>query len=162
MYKVVLKNGVSFWDEKTQTNLDNSKKERVFDDEFIENHDMSEIELAIAVNTLSKVEMDSPSDEGDEIEEEVVVEGDQDEKESQVTEDGIEEEVIDETEEDKEESVEDNKEIPKEEEETDTLVELTEDGEPRCQKVKKDGSQCEYVAKYPEDEPQFCGLHKED
>lgn len=57
------------------------------------------------------------------------------------------------------------KEAPKEEnKDNEPEIELeatTEDGDPRCQEIKSDGEQCKNAAKYPEDNPIYCGTHKD-
>jgi len=125
---------------KTKTNLSKSKNSRTFTDEELENLDMSNIKFAISVNVLKKYDVElieevEPLKEG-----EVLNIGDSDDKE-------IEETLA---------------EIPTVDTNSEEIIfqAFTESGEPRCQAITGDGSQCEHAAKYPEDDPIYCGIHK--
>ena len=62
----------------------------------------------------------------------------------------------------KKEKVEENnqEDISTEESTEEKLEKVTSERKPRCQEIKSDGSQCTYDAKYPEDNPKYCGIHK--
>jgi hypothetical protein len=126
MYKVILDSGQSFWDEKTKTNLSLSDKSRVFDDDFIENHDMSNIEYAINVGVLKKVDVNTV----------------------------VKEETIDgEPEKELDKEYPDYKKVLEEEEEN--TIEPS-----QCQATTTSGDQCQNTAKYPEDDPKYCHIHR--
>lgn len=135
MYKVTLNKGTSYYDPKTNTNLKLSKKSRTFTDEELERLDMENIEFAINVNVLKKTKVDA---------EEVL----QEETEE------VKNETI------KEPMKEETEEVLQEEEPG--LKEFTDDGDPRCQEITGSGNQCKNAAKYPEEEPTYCGTHKKD
>ena len=130
MYKVILQSQ-AYWDEETRTHLTNSNKTRIFSDEFIENNDMSNIESAIDVGVLKKVEIDKKDKK--------------DEKEN------VKEETIEE-ENEVEDGYKDFKKVIEEEE--------SKPDEDQCQATTTSGEQCRNEAKYPEDDPKYCGVHK--
>jgi hypothetical protein len=135
MYKVTLNKGTSYFDPKTNTSLKLSKKTRTFSDEELERLDMENIEFAINVNVLKKTEVDA----------EEVVQEETNEVKQEVTEEPVKEET---------------EEVLQEEELA--LEEFTDDGDPRCQEITGSGSQCKNAAKYPEEDPKYCGTHKKD
>ena len=135
MYKVTLNKGTSYFDPKTNTNLKLSKKTRTFSKEELERLDMKNIEFAIQVNVLKKVETDEPMNE---------------KTEEPVNE--VAEKPVNEPEKEPE-----TEEADKESE----LEEFTDDGDLRCVEITGSGTQCKNAAKYPEEDPKYCGTHKD-
>ena len=128
----------AFWDPKSRTHLTVSSNKRLFTEDEIENVDLSNIVSGINSGVLTKIS-DKKEENDVKTDEDILDEEQENEEELDITTD---EEETDEEETDEE------------------LVSLTEDGEPRCQEIKKDGTQCTLDAKYPEDDPKYCGIHK--
>lgn len=149
-YKIVLRRGTAYYDPKTKIHLTRRKPSFYCDDEFLENHDMSSIESAIGDKVLKKLggedlKIEEKKEETSSLEE--ISQKSLENKEEEI----IEEEVIEE----KEEVIE--KEVI---EEDNGLEALQEDGDPRCQAITGSKVQCDNTAKYPEDNPIYCGIHK--
>ena len=125
MYKVVLNKGQAYNDDKTRTHLTLSEPSRTFSDDFIEDNNMGNIEYAINVGVLRKVEPDTVVEE----------EKDGGEPESEI-----------------EKEYPDYKKVLEEEEYS---IEPN-----QCQATTNSGDQCQNTAKYPEDDPKYCHLHK--
>lgn len=134
MYKVTLNKGTSYYDPKTNTNLKLSSKTKTFSDEDIERLDMTNIEFAISVNVLKKTDL--------------------------AAEEPVQEETEEVKQEETDEPVKEETEEVLQEEESD-LEEFTDDGDPRCQEITGSGNQCKNAAKYPEEDPLYCGTHKD-
>ena len=154
---------------------------RVFSDEEIETLDMKGILRGVRLGTLKRedIKVEKPAEKDVEpIDESAAVKDKEESKKS--AEEPTEKkkapaEESTESEEDKKaeestESEEDkkNEEEPAEEdfseeekEEENEFEELTDDGEPRCQAPKSDGTQCTFTAKEPEGEPIYCGRHSD-
>jgi len=151
VYKVVLNKGTAYFDPKTRTNLFKSKNFRTFTAEELKNYDMSNIYFAVSVGILKEYgsrEVKEDTRIVEPVEETIQKETLETEElpEETATEEEITEDVIEETE---------------EAAETTTLEAFTADGRPRCQSLKNDNeTQCANAAKYPEDNPIYCGAHK--
>lgn len=165
MFKIVLEKGNRYWDPYTSTHLKRSNREETFTDEDIENYDMSNIEYAVQVGVLRKIELDQDTEsESESSEEELKTEPMSiEDEEDKVTTDEVELKV---EEVDTEKNVEDEKTSDETEEDTSEEIEvelLNEDEEEefdRCQAKTSSGSQCKNEAKYPEDNPMYCHIHK--
>lgn len=136
MFKVTLNKGTSYYDPKTNTNLKLSSKTRVFEDEEIERFDMENIEFAVSVGVLLKADAEKEAEED--------VKNEKTDEVVNIETDEVLNEDADET-----------------QAEEESLEELTDDGDPRCQEITGSGTQCKNAAKYPKEEPKYCGTHKD-
>lgn len=164
MYAVYINRGYAYFDEKTRTHLTRSNPKRVFTDEELATLDMSGIERGIRLGTLRKEEITVSKEDKDEVVKEMPEAVSEEEK----IEEPIAEEMTEETEETQEtEEMPDEEEAEKEQENIieedgeENLEDLTKEGEPRCQARKADGTQCTFAAKVPEDNPIYCGRHRD-
>lgn len=174
MLTVWLNRGYGYFDELTNTHLTTANPRRIFTDEEIARYNMSAIYRSIKFGTLkAKEDIDSldikKEESGMEADtkdpevtptEEITPENNTQETESKEETEVTNKEEFEKIEEEKTETLEETNEENPEEVEDNGLKAFTEDGEPRCQEIKNDGEQCTYAAKYPEDNPKYCGRHK--
>lgn len=150
------KGRTAFWDPKSRIHLTVTNNKKLFTEEELKNLDLSNIISGINTGVLSAIKKkDNDTDNEKE---------DKDNKteESQESSDDNEsnEEIIETTQENDEDEEEEKEDTSNEEEEV--LEALTDDNKPRCQGLKKDGAQCSLDAKYPEDDPKYCGIHNKE
>jgi outer membrane biosynthesis protein TonB len=169
MFSVYINRGYAYFDEKTNTHLTRTNPKRVFSDKEIETLDMKGILRGVRLGTLKRedIEVEKPAEKDVEPIDESAAVKDKEESKKSAEEPTEKEEApaekSTESEEDKK-----NEEEPAEEdfseeekEEDNEFEELTDDGEPRCQAAKSDGTQCTFTAKEPEGEPIYCGRHSD-
>lgn len=63
MYKIKLVKGVAYFDPETKIHLTLGNKTKVIDEELEEKYDMSNIEYAIKLGTLEKIDMDNTDED---------------------------------------------------------------------------------------------------
>ena len=168
MYKVILKKNNRYWDPKTGTHLKQTEKTRIFDDEFIENNDMSNIRYAISVGVLEKVELEDDSNEEPKESREDSTDNEQDQSDAEEVETKpAKEEDADQSEDESEEDIEvleesdEDIESEDKDEEFEDTEEPSEEDSLRCKAHTSSGDRCKNDAKYPEDSPEYCGVHKD-
>ena len=125
----------AYWEPLTKTHLTLSKKVREFSDSELENLDMSGIEAGLNTNAIKDVTNQIQGND----EENTVEENNEEENN---------EEENNEEENNEEENIDDEEVVEEEEEVL------------QCQATTSNGEQCKNDAKYPEDEPKYCGVHK--
>ena len=169
MYAVYINRGYAYFDEKTKTHLTRSNPKRVFTDEELKTLDMSGIERGIRLGTLRREEVKDPEEvqpdkevvKETETEVEIKIEESSDKTSKTVEKESKEKPIEEEAENEGEQEVEKKEAEESATEEEGDFADLTKEGEPRCQAKKADGSQCTFAAKVPEDNPIYCGRHKD-
>jgi len=140
------KGKTAYWDPKTKTHLTISNNKEKFTDKQREELDFTNIMSALRSGVLSPITF--KEDKKEDSEDETKDTNEEDTNEEDTNEEDTNEEDTNEEDTNEEEDQEENE-----------LEKYTEDGNLRCQEVKSDGTQCTYDAKYPEDDPKYCGVH---
>lgn len=169
MFSVYINRGYAYFDEKTNTHLTRTNPKRIFSDKEIENLDMRGILRGVRLGTLKRedIEVEKPAEKDVEPIDESAAAKDKEEIKEAAEELSEKKEApteeLDESQEDKKNEEEPAEEdfLEEEKDENNEFKKLTDDGEPRCQAPKSDGTQCTFTAKEPEGEPIYCGRHSD-
>jgi len=165
-YKFTLRKGVALFDPKTRLHFKFHKDFEIVTEEFIEKNDMSGIEYNVRCGVLTRTLIEETKEpvvkEEDNITETEIDPG----KELIEEESEIKTQTEDNTEEVVEEEVQAEKVVETEEEDNaeEEIEEVEEESaeDKVCQGVTKSGSSCSNKATYPEEDPQYCWMHKDD
>lgn len=155
MFKIVLEKGNRYWDPLTNTHLKRTDRERIFTDEQIESFDMSNIKYACTVGVVRKIDLDKDVDKSVNEDKEVLDALSDDKKvmtQDEDTQTANDEETQKETEEEVQTGAEEEVSDTEDEESVDEFV--------QCIAETSSGSQCKNEAKYPEEDPVVCHVHK--